>query len=114
MNLILHQLFASDYYIIVSYQSDLNNCVDTLHYNLFTDPSTISSSKYEYLTDTNNLYVPFKLEAGSINNISKNANKYTWQIFSGKEEDLSLLIYEGHDSIPNYTFSNMVEYLIKF
>jgi len=49
----------------------------------------------------------------TINNVSVNANKYTWQVFAGNTEDLAMLIYEGNGDVPDYILNNMGEYLVK-
>jgi gliding motility-associated-like protein len=112
--ILLNNLCASEYYVLVSYSSDFGgNCYDTLYFDLHADESTIATSNFEFLTDTSDLQAPFTLDITSLSNTSLNATKYTWQVFNGTEEDLSMLVYEGNDEIPNYVFSNMGEYLIK-
>jgi gliding motility-associated-like protein len=113
--LYLKDLCASEYYLVVSYQSVIQgNCNDTLMFNLHADSSTIASSNFEFLVeDMDDIQAPFELGNTTINNTSQNANKYTWQVFNGLEEDLAMLVYEGNEAIPDYIFSNMGEYLIK-
>jgi len=109
------ELCFSDYYLRVVYQSSISGgtCNDTLVFDLHQDSSTVAVSNYEFLVDTSDLQAPFKMNNTSINNVSVNANKYTWQVFAGNTEDLAMLIYEGNDEVPDYILSNMGEYLVK-
>jgi gliding motility-associated-like protein len=64
------------------------------------------------LNDTTAYFVPLDFSQ-NINNTSVNANKYEWQIFSGEEEDLSLMVHDDNAVVPNYTAANMGWYLLK-
>ena len=110
----MNQLCEGQYYLQFIYQTALNyTCRDTLSFELNVDSSTISETRFEFLVDTTDLQVPFSLNIETINNTSVNADSYVWQIFNGRSDDLSMLIWEGNTLIPDYKFENMGEYYIK-
>jgi gliding motility-associated-like protein len=111
----IEELCNNTYYMAVAYQSEngAGNCVDTIVYDLHADSTTIASSSYEFLVDKTTLQAPFEFNVNSVNNTSQNANKFTWQVFNGTQEDIALMVWEGNNEIPEYIFSNSGDYLIK-